>query len=83
MELSELVIFDGKLLSFDDRTGVIYRIEDERVSQQECVTISDFCPYNLSNWLNFVEVRVCRQYNLPISALTVVFFLVLFLSLIV
>lgn len=31
MELSELVIFDGKLLSFDDRTGVIYRIEDERV----------------------------------------------------
>lgn len=28
MELSELVTFDGKLLSFDDRTGIIYIIED-------------------------------------------------------
>lgn len=32
MELSELVVFDGKLLSFDDRTGVIYHIEGEKVS---------------------------------------------------
>ncbi|KAG6798050.1 soluble calcium-activated nucleotidase 1 [Apis mellifera caucasica] len=31
MELSELVIFDGHLLSFDDRTGVIYFIEGEEV----------------------------------------------------
>ena len=29
MELSELVTFDGRLLSFDDRTGVIYFIEGE------------------------------------------------------
>ncbi|KZC07277.1 PREDICTED: soluble calcium-activated nucleotidase 1 [Dufourea novaeangliae] len=29
MELSELVTFDGHLLSFDDRTGVIYAIEGE------------------------------------------------------
>lgn len=29
MELSELVTFDGHLLSFDDRTGVVYIIEGE------------------------------------------------------
>lgn len=27
MELSELVVFDGKLLSFDDRTGMVYRLD--------------------------------------------------------
>ncbi|VDM92220.1 unnamed protein product [Onchocerca ochengi] len=27
MELSDLAIFDGKLLSIDDRTGIIYRID--------------------------------------------------------
>lgn len=32
MELSELVVFDGKLLSFDDRTGVVYQIEGDKVS---------------------------------------------------
>lgn len=26
MELSELVTFDGKLLTFDDRTGLIFEI---------------------------------------------------------
>ncbi|CAL7940855.1 unnamed protein product [Xylocopa violacea] len=31
MELSELVTFDGHLLTFDDRTGVIYIIEGEEV----------------------------------------------------
>lgn len=31
MELSELVTFDGRLLSFDDRTGTIYLIEDNQV----------------------------------------------------
>lgn len=30
MELSELVTFDGRLLSFDDRTGMIYFIEGEQ-----------------------------------------------------
>lgn len=30
MELSELTIFDGRLLSFDDRTGLIYYIEDNQ-----------------------------------------------------
>lgn len=29
MELSELVTFNGKLLSFDDRTGLVYIIEDD------------------------------------------------------
>lgn len=28
MELSELVVYNGKLLSFDDRTGVIYEISE-------------------------------------------------------
>lgn len=27
MELSELVVFNGNLLSFDDRTGTIYAID--------------------------------------------------------
>uniref|UniRef100_A0A915PNN1 Soluble calcium-activated nucleotidase 1 n=1 Tax=Setaria digitata TaxID=48799 RepID=A0A915PNN1_9BILA len=27
MELSDLAVFDGKLLSIDDRTGIVYRIE--------------------------------------------------------
>ncbi|XP_052890972.1 apyrase [Anopheles moucheti] len=31
MELSELVVFNGKLLSFDDRTGLVYEIEGEKV----------------------------------------------------
>lgn len=31
MELSELVVFNGKLYSVDDRTGVVYRIEGDRV----------------------------------------------------
>uniref|UniRef100_A0A0R3RXB0 Apyrase n=1 Tax=Elaeophora elaphi TaxID=1147741 RepID=A0A0R3RXB0_9BILA len=29
MELSDLVVFDGNLLSVDDRTGIIYRIEKD------------------------------------------------------
>lgn len=31
MELSELVTFDGRLLSFDDRTGMVYFIEGSEV----------------------------------------------------
>ncbi|XP_011496638.1 PREDICTED: apyrase [Ceratosolen solmsi marchali] len=31
MELSELVTFDGRLLTFDDRTGMIYFFEGDRV----------------------------------------------------
>ncbi|XP_064556430.1 apyrase [Drosophila montana] len=31
MELSELVTFNGKLLSFDDRTGLIYELANDRV----------------------------------------------------
>lgn len=31
MELSELVVFNGKLLSFDDRTGFIYEIKDDKI----------------------------------------------------
>ena len=32
MELSELTCFDGKILSIDDRTGVVYQIFDRHVS---------------------------------------------------
>ncbi|XP_065205071.1 apyrase [Planococcus citri] len=31
MELSELVVFDGKLLTFDDRTGIVYQVIDDGV----------------------------------------------------
>ena len=34
MELSELVVFDGKLLTFDDRTGVVYQVEGDKVSSR-------------------------------------------------
>ena len=30
MELSELVVYNGKLLAFDDRTGVIYEINENK-----------------------------------------------------
>lgn len=32
MELSELVTFNGKLLTFDDRTGIVYEITNDKVS---------------------------------------------------
>lgn len=31
MELSELVVFDGKLLTFDDRTGIVFEIINEKI----------------------------------------------------
>lgn len=31
MELSELVVFNGKLYSVDDRTGVVYQIDNGKV----------------------------------------------------
>ncbi|XP_058451518.1 soluble calcium-activated nucleotidase 1 [Malaya genurostris] len=31
MELSELVVFDGKLLTFDDRTGLVYVIDQDNI----------------------------------------------------
>lgn len=30
MELSELVVFDGRLLTFDDRTGMVYEIVNDK-----------------------------------------------------
>lgn len=45
MELSDLVIFDGNLLSIDDRTGIIYRIE-KGVAYPWVVFHSDFCCNN-------------------------------------
>ncbi|PIO71133.1 hypothetical protein TELCIR_06979, partial [Teladorsagia circumcincta] len=32
MELSDLVVFDGRLLVGDDRTGLIYEIRDNKVA---------------------------------------------------
>ena len=31
MELSELVVFDGSLITVDDRTGVVYKINKDQV----------------------------------------------------
>lgn len=31
MELSELVVFDGKLLTFDDRTGIVFEIINDKI----------------------------------------------------
>ncbi len=31
MELSELIVFDGKLFTVDDRTGIIYQVDKDRV----------------------------------------------------
>jgi soluble calcium-activated nucleotidase 1 len=30
MELSELVVFDGRLLTFDDRTGLVFEIVNDK-----------------------------------------------------
>lgn len=46
MELSELVVFDGKLLSFDDRTGVIYQIEGDRVSTRNLESASTLAKWS-------------------------------------
>lgn len=32
MELSELVVFNGKLFTFDDRTGIVFEVEKENVT---------------------------------------------------
>lgn len=32
MELSELVVFNGKLLTFDDRTGIVFEVEKANVT---------------------------------------------------
>lgn len=32
MELSELVTFNGRLLTFDDRTGIVFEISNDNVS---------------------------------------------------
>lgn len=31
MELSELVVYDGRLLTFDDRTGIVYEIVGDNI----------------------------------------------------
>lgn len=41
MELSELVVFNGKLYSIDDRTGVIYEVENNRVIPWVILTDGD------------------------------------------
>lgn len=30
MELSDLVVFDGRLLTIDDRTGIVYELKDKK-----------------------------------------------------
>ncbi|XP_039201196.1 soluble calcium-activated nucleotidase 1 isoform X1 [Crotalus tigris] len=41
MELSELVVFNGKLYAVDDRTGVVYQIDDTKVVPWVILTDGD------------------------------------------
>lgn len=41
MELSDLIVFNGKLLSFDDRTGIIYEIEQDKAYPWVLMTDGD------------------------------------------
>ncbi|KAJ4931825.1 hypothetical protein JOQ06_010265 [Pogonophryne albipinna] len=41
MELSELVVFNGKLYSVDDRTGVVYRIDGDNIVPWVILTDGD------------------------------------------
>lgn len=41
MELSELVIFDGRLLTFDDRTGMIFELQNEKAIPWVLLTDGD------------------------------------------
>jgi len=52
MELSELVVFDGKLITVDDRTGIVYKIIQDEVVPWVIlsdgpgdVTKGEFIPY--------------------------------------
>ncbi|WAQ97483.1 CANT1-like protein [Mya arenaria] len=41
MELSELIVFNGKLYTLDDRTGIVYEIVDNKVIQRYILTDGD------------------------------------------
>lgn len=41
MELSELVVFNGALLAFDDRTGTIYQIDSAAKAAYPWVLLVD------------------------------------------
>lgn len=41
MELSELIVFNGKLYTVDDRTGIIYEIHNDKVIQRFLLTDGD------------------------------------------
>lgn len=41
MELSELVVFNGALLAFDDRTGTIYHIDSSSKTSYPWVLLVD------------------------------------------
>lgn len=43
MELSELVVFNGKLYSVDDRTGVVYRIDGDKAVPWVILPDGDGC----------------------------------------
>lgn len=65
MELSDLAVFDGKLFTVDDRTGVIYRITDTN-KVLPWVFINDG-PGNTTKGLK-VSFSLNLQYNLnPLS----------------
>jgi soluble calcium-activated nucleotidase 1 len=50
MELSELTVFNGRLLTFDDRTGIVYEIKDNIVTPWVTLTDGDG---NINKGLSF------------------------------
>jgi soluble calcium-activated nucleotidase 1 len=41
MELSELIVFNGKLYSCDDRTGIVYQIDVDKARAVPWVVLAD------------------------------------------
>lgn len=61
MELSELITFDGHLLSFDDRTGVVYFIDGEEAFPW--IILMDGNGRNSKGIFDFFEHSYCVRFN--------------------
>lgn len=53
MELSELLVFNGHLYTIDDRTGIVYEIEDEN-KIFPWVVLSDGNGHEIKGYLIFI-----------------------------
>jgi soluble calcium-activated nucleotidase 1 len=60
MELSDLIVFNGKLYSVDDRTGVIYQIQGTKAVPWVILSDGDGTEekgkWSRSLWLSFLQV---------------------------